>query len=72
MSITSIIFDGSGVITAELPKKTTEMWSKKYHIPYDDIWQTVFLDNYFLARDGKLSATDYYKKSVEKLGMKIS
>ena len=72
MEVTSLIFDGSGVITDEFPRKTTEMWSKKYTLPFDAIWQTIYLDNYYLARDGKLNAHEYYKKSVEKLNMKIS
>lgn len=72
MKVTSLIFDGSGVITDELPRKTAEMWSKKYTLPFDAIWQTIYLDNYYLARDGKLNAHEYYQKSVEKLNMKIS
>jgi HAD superfamily hydrolase (TIGR01509 family) len=72
MEVTSLIFDGSGVITDEFPRKTAEMWSKKYTIPFDAIWQTIYLDNYYLARDGKLDAHEYYKKSVEKLNMEIN
>ncbi|OGK62091.1 hypothetical protein A2334_04495 [Candidatus Roizmanbacteria bacterium RIFOXYB2_FULL_38_10] len=72
MNITSIIFDGSGVITDEQPRKTARMWSEKYNIPYNDIWQTVYKDNYNLARDGILDAKEYYKKSVNTLGVKIS
>lgn len=72
MEATSLIFDGSGVITDEFPRKTAEMWSKKYMIPFNAIWQTIYLDNYYLARDGKLDAHEYYKKSVVKLNMNIS
>jgi len=69
--IKSIVFDGSGVITDERPKETTKKWSERYNIPFDKIWEIVYLKNYYLARDGKLGAQQYYRQSINELRMTI-
>ncbi len=70
--IRNIIFDGSGVITDEKPKETTLRWSKRFGITSDKIWDVVYVQNYDLAYVGKLTAQEYYKKSVAELSMNIS
>lgn len=70
--IKNIIFDGSGVITDERPRDTTKRLSDRFHIPFENIWRVVFLDNYYLARDGKINAVEYYRKSIDELKIDIS
>src|SRR6266403_795532 len=71
-NIQLIIVDLYGVISTGSYRDISKWIAKKYHIPYEKVYEIVYHKYFSAAALGKMSEVDSFKRAVKELKLKDS